>query len=428
MSAKSRCCVVGAGAAGLCALKYAREYGMDTVAYEKCNEIGGTWVYTEQGVNECAAAAEEVHSSMYAGLRTNLPKEVMDFPDFKYPATMRESYILASDVLKYFQAYAQHFNLLPHIRLQQEVIRVRPLHGQWEVLTLDLNSGIYAKEQFDYIFICNGRYATPCYPKTAGIELYKGHKMHSHVFRKADTFKDATVLMVGAGRSGMDITHHIYPYAKRVYLSHHLQEKPPITDFMPNVVQKPVVVRYTENGAIFKDGTQANFAHIIFCTGYSLTIPFLSADCNLHVHDNFVYPLYKHCININHPTMCFIGLPIYAYPIQLFDMQMRFVMQYYSRKLQLPSAEDMLVDTEHDLEERRARGLPRRKAHVVGERQFDYYDELAALTGIDNVRPVIKKLSKSCGGKFLYDLQNYRKTAFKVIDDHSFVQFKLGEV
>lgn len=51
-----------------------------------------------------------------------------------------------------------------------------------------------------------------------------------------------------------------------------------------------------------------------------------------------------------------------------------------------------------------------------------------ALTGIDNIRPVIRKLSKICGGKFLYDLQNYRKTAFKVIDDENFVQFKLGEV
>uniref|UniRef100_A0A034W0H1 Flavin-containing monooxygenase n=2 Tax=Endopterygota TaxID=33392 RepID=A0A034W0H1_BACDO len=427
MAAKVSCCVVGAGAAGLCALKYALEYGMEAVAYEKYNEIGGTWVCTEHAADGCATA-EDVHSSMYDGLRTNLPKEVMDFPDFKFPTNMRESYILASDVLKYFQSYAEHFKLLPHLRLRQEVVRVRPLHGKWEVLTLDLQSNDYTTQQFDYIFICNGRYATPSYPSTPGIDLFKGHKIHSHVFRRAETFKDATVLMVGAGRSGMDITHHIYPYAERIYLSHHLQQKPPITDFMPNVVQKPVVERYTENGAIFKDGTEANFTHIVFCTGYDLTIPFLSADCNLQVHDNLVYPLYKHCINIYHPTMCFIGLPIYAYPIQLFDLQMRFVMQYYSGKLQLPSAEDMLADTERDLAERRERGLPRRKAHLVGERQFDYYDELVALTGIDNIRPVIKKLSKICGGKFLYDLQNYRKTAFKVIDNENFVQFKLGEV
>lgn len=68
MSAKSRCCIVGAGAAGLCALKYALEFGMEAVAYEKCNEIGGTWVYTEQ-TTDGFAAAEDVHSSMYEGLR-----------------------------------------------------------------------------------------------------------------------------------------------------------------------------------------------------------------------------------------------------------------------------------------------------------------------------------------------------------------------
>lgn len=205
--------------------------------------------------------------------------------------------------------------------------------------------------------------------------------------------------MVGAGRSGMDITQHIYPYAKRIYLSHHLQQKPPITDFMPNVVQKPVVERYTANGAIFKDGTEANFTHIIFCTGYSLTIPFLSADCNLQVHDNLVYPLYKHCINIYHPTMCFIGLPIYAYPIQLFDLQMRFVMQYYSGKLQLPSTQDMLADTERDLAERRERGLPRRKAHLVGERQVSHVQcNIMVLKYVNNFLCALVRLLWRAGG------------------------------
>lgn len=57
----------------------------------------------------------------------------MNFPDFQFPTNMRESYILASDVLKYFQSYAEHFQLLPHIKLRQEVIRVRPLQCKWEV-------------------------------------------------------------------------------------------------------------------------------------------------------------------------------------------------------------------------------------------------------------------------------------------------------
>lgn len=57
-----RVCVIGAGTAGLCALKNSLQQGMDAIAYEQCSEIGGTWVYTKPGEND-------VHSSMYEGLR-----------------------------------------------------------------------------------------------------------------------------------------------------------------------------------------------------------------------------------------------------------------------------------------------------------------------------------------------------------------------
>ena len=59
--------VVGAGLAGLCAAKYAKISGHSVTIFEQCDQIGGTWIYTDQtGVDEYGL---NVHTSMYQNLR-----------------------------------------------------------------------------------------------------------------------------------------------------------------------------------------------------------------------------------------------------------------------------------------------------------------------------------------------------------------------
>lgn len=72
-------CVIGAGVSGLCALKRALEFGCEVTGFEQTQEIGGTWIYREKeiGVNKYGL---NVHSSMYKGLVSDIPKEVMCFP------------------------------------------------------------------------------------------------------------------------------------------------------------------------------------------------------------------------------------------------------------------------------------------------------------------------------------------------------------
>lgn len=64
---------------------------------------------------------------------TNLPKEVMGYPDYLYPSEIKESFITSHQVLDFLRSYADHFDLRPHIKLQHEVIRVRPRVDDWEV-------------------------------------------------------------------------------------------------------------------------------------------------------------------------------------------------------------------------------------------------------------------------------------------------------
>jgi len=184
----------------------------------------------------------------------------------------------------------------------------------------------------------------------------------------------------------MDITNHVRMSAKQVFLSHHLSTTPN-TAFMGNVTQKPDVQRFTPDGAVFTDGSTESFDHVLFCTGYKYTFPCLSTDVGIQVIDNFVQPLWKHCININHPTMAFVGLPFNVIPTHIFDMQVRFTLKFFTGQREFPSREQMIAELEQEIGERWGCGVHNhKKAHQMGERQVN-----------------IKLFSTSFNIRFLYE-------------------------
>lgn len=246
---------------------------------------------------------------MYQGLSTNLPKEIMGFPDFSIPEKINErSYIPSEDMLKFLNLYAETFEVNKHIKYEHHVIRIRPIkESQWEVIVMDLPQNRLETIIYDSVFICNGHYHTPAFPNYPGYKTFKGKQVHSHDYRSSSPYKNETVLVIGAGPSGMDVAYEVSKVAERVTLSHHLKS-PPKTVFPENVTLKPDVTCLTERGANFADGSFESFSVILYCTGYEYTFPFLSVDCGIAVDDNYVTPLYKHCINISYPTMAFIGI------------------------------------------------------------------------------------------------------------------------
>ena len=68
---KIRICIIGGGAAGLCALRhFSKDLNIfELEAFEQTGNIGGTWVYSENtGFDENGLP---IHSSMYRDLRFN---------------------------------------------------------------------------------------------------------------------------------------------------------------------------------------------------------------------------------------------------------------------------------------------------------------------------------------------------------------------
>ena len=66
---KKKICVIGAGLSGLASAKHVAEFPneFDLVVFEKNNEVGGQWAYTEQtGLDNHGLP---IHSSVYQNLR-----------------------------------------------------------------------------------------------------------------------------------------------------------------------------------------------------------------------------------------------------------------------------------------------------------------------------------------------------------------------
>ena len=67
--------------------------------------------------------------------------------------------------------------------------------------------------------------------------------------------------------------------------------------------------------------------------------------------------------------MTILSLPLKVVGTELVDMQVRFVMKFYSGQKALPSKEDMLQDTKKEMSDRWSRGLSKRSAHFFGFNQ-----------------------------------------------------------
>ncbi|XP_032518605.1 senecionine N-oxygenase-like isoform X2 [Danaus plexippus] len=417
-----RVCVVGAGAAGLCSARHllAEPLVSRVDILEQSSGLGGTWVYTENvGYDDFGLP---IHTSMYKSLRTNLPKEVMGFPDFPIKGS-EKSYISAKEMLNFLDRYAEEHNVKKCIKFKHHVQMIKPKQtpaGElWDVTYKHLATGLSTTREYDYVFVCNGHYNTPFIPNIPGLKNFEGEVMHSHDYRVPDVFKDKNVLVIGAGPSGLDIALEITSVCSKVILSHHIKDQLKST-FPSNLEQKPDVVRIEGNAAVFQDGTTEQIDVVFLCTGYLYNFPFLHESCDIVVEDNCVEPLYKHVVNIRHPSMCFIGVPYYVCAFSMFDLQVRYFVQSMNGSFQLPSSEQMMQHWEMEKSERLARGYTKRQAHMMGPDQQRYYSSLATEARTKDLPSVITKMRDESSIRFLHKLQTYRMDVYKIIDDDTY--------
>lgn len=159
--------VIGAGSAGLVAARELRREGHEVVVFERGNKVGGTWVYnptTESDPLGIDPARTVVHSSLYASLRTNLPREVIGFREYPFVAKNGahrdpRRFPGHGEVLEYLNDYTTEFGLGELVRFGAEVRRVGLEGGKWKVRSTACGEPL--DEVYDAVVVCNGHYTEP---------------------------------------------------------------------------------------------------------------------------------------------------------------------------------------------------------------------------------------------------------------------------
>ncbi|KAK3602203.1 hypothetical protein CHS0354_004721 [Potamilus streckersoni] len=351
-----RVAVIGSGASGLTAIKCCLDEGLEPVCFERTEEIGGLWNFTE--------SVREEQACVMRSTVINTSKEMMCYSDFpipkEFPVFMHNTY-----VQKYFHMYADHFNLKKCIRFNIEVNRISQAPdfselGQWVLKITDKISGKTDELLFDAVLVCTGHHANKHMPTFPGLNKFKGKVIHSHDYKDSRGYEGKRIVIIGIGNSGGDAAVELSRVASQVFLStrrgswvlnritdngapidmaasnrvvtyitsktpnlmnsylakllnkrfdhkrYSLQPKHPpfaqhpmVNDDLPNriicgsVQVRPNVKKFTETGVYFDDGTFEDNIDVVFlATGYIFGFPFLDKSV-IDVKQNRV-ELYKY--------------------------------------------------------------------------------------------------------------------------------------
>ena len=191
--------VIGAGPAGLAAVKSFKQAGLPVEAVERHADLGGQWLY--------GAAS----SAVYASTHLISSKKTTAFADFPMPDDW-PAYPGHAQVLQYLRDFAAHFDLLPLIRFNTSVQALARDGEGWRARFSDGSVKSYAG-----VVIANGHLTDPLLPKIPG--SFSGRILHAKDYRTPEIFDNRIVLVVGMGNTGCDIVVDAIHRAKRVLWS-----------------------------------------------------------------------------------------------------------------------------------------------------------------------------------------------------------------
>ncbi|QRW06712.1 flavin-containing monooxygenase/FMO family protein [Ceratobasidium sp. AG-Ba] len=366
--------VVGAGgAAGLAAMKiileelkdHFRARECELVGFEQREDVGGIWLTDPSP----ALDNEYPYSPIYDFLTTNVPHPIMYYPS--HPAPPAAPLFSNARVVKdYMQDYALQFDLIKRIKFHTRVTSAvwDSSANQWEIAYQE--NGPPRSSYFDRLFVTNGHYRYPYIPEFTGLDKWLSSNSRSHIhsvwYRNSESYREKRVLIVGGGRSAVDISEEVSAVAKRTVRSiHSLGSEQDLDPW----VERGAISHFSSDGFVhFKSGTKEYIERVIFATGYKydFTIlpqipaaePRLSSD-HLYSSGFHLYPLALHIFPLKAAfppsSVAFIGLPIGIPGFFLVEAQATLAVRQMMGKVSL--------DFDHELSEAHKRNDALIKEH-----------------------------------------------------------------
>lgn len=177
--------IVGAGFAGLgMAIKLKQAGIEDFVILERDSKVGGTW-----------------RDNQYPGAACDVPSNLYSFSFIPNPNWSR-TYSPANEILDYIRHIVDEYDLAPHIRFNTniEALRFDEQEGVWRA---------HAKGGKTFVgrsaLLASGPLSDCDFPAIAGINEYRGKKIHSARWDHDYDFRSKKVAVIGTGASAVQI-------------------------------------------------------------------------------------------------------------------------------------------------------------------------------------------------------------------------------
>ncbi|KAG9102054.1 hypothetical protein FRC07_010261 [Ceratobasidium sp. 392] len=333
---------------------------------------------------------------MYESLTTNVPHPIMFYPS--YPAPPSTPLFSGSHVVNdYLQDYATRFSLRKYIKFGASVTATtwEQSISQWKVISRKQKADDHYTEvsYFDYLLITNGHRRHPFVPNVPGLEAWalsgSNSSTHSIWYRNPGLYRDLRVLVVGGGRSVVDISDEVSKTAKRVIHSSRLFSD----GEAERTIQRGAISHFSSTGLVhFKSGSTEHVDRVIFATGYQYDYPFLTqvptheprlSSNHLYNSGFHVYPLALHMFPLRATfppsSLAFICATIGVTVFSLAEAQATLAIRQMSGQVSL--------DFNHELFEALRRNAQLRQYHndsVLDTAQaWHKFEEEAAFDFID---------------------------------------------
>jgi 4-hydroxyacetophenone monooxygenase len=179
--------IIGAGVSGLTAALKLREAGINHVVLEKNSTVGGTWL-----------------ENRYPGCGVDTPSYLYSFSFF--PRQWSGHFGKRDELETYMQQMAEHFDLLPSIHFDTEVIAASydEASQKWTVAARDRN-GVEREYVANAVITAVGQLNRPKMPTLPGMETFEGEIFHSARWPADLDVTGKRVAVVGTGASAMQI-------------------------------------------------------------------------------------------------------------------------------------------------------------------------------------------------------------------------------
>ncbi|KAI1509794.1 Flavin-binding monooxygenase [Pyrenophora tritici-repentis] len=447
----NRVAVIGAGISGIVAAAHLKKEGLHVTVFERSSAAGGIWLYDERkplepsystiavsqaGITCSSEESEDIERLLhappgpcYVGLRNNVSTRLLETTLNRFPAGT-EDYVTHKVLADYIQSTAVSTGVHDITQYDTNVRHVSKSGRSWSVETATLQTDTtgavrweISTQSFDAIVVASGHYHSPKVPTTPGLADWKrrwpNRVEHSKRYRRPENAHSKNYLLVGGSVSATDIARELGPYANKIFQSQRNGKFDLPASMLPdNAYRVDEVVSYnvpdvgksTSLGpseaipatVTLKSGAKiCDIHHVILCTGYHLTLPFLpqlhsdnilvdKADETMLVTDGTQFHnLHKDVFYINDPTLTFIGVPFFTATFSLFEFQAMVVAKVLSAQARLPSKEAMRREYNEKV---KIKGHGK-KFHSLRDQEADYVNELLAWVNSDLERAGKGRLS-----------------------------------